>query len=136
MKVLSYVFITGLILVSLLTGTGQTNPVKESPEPKMETKVMVYYFHFTRRCATCNAVEDVARKTVIENYGSDVDFESCNLDLDEGQLKGEELNISVQALLIVRDDVQVNLTNEAFLNARSHPEKLTKLIQKEIDALL
>ena len=47
---------------------------KVDAEEVSTPKVTVYYFHYSRRCATCNAVEDVARSLVIEKYGKNADF--------------------------------------------------------------
>jgi hypothetical protein len=130
-KVLALFLLTGVF--SNLQGQNEDSKVKES---QVEPKVMVYYFHYTRRCATCNAVEDVARKTVVDNYGKNVDFESCNLDEETGISIGEELGVNAQTLLVVSGEDKIDLTNQAFLHARSHPEKLVELLTKEIDHFL
>ncbi len=38
----------------------------------VSAKVVVYYFHFTRRCATCLSVEENARKAVESLYADKV----------------------------------------------------------------
>ena len=127
------------LILCLLTPSqlvfGQQNE-SEPKQTQIDQSVMVYYFHYTRRCATCNAVEDVSRNLVMQEYDSKVDFESCNLDEDTGKNIGEEVGVSGQSLIIVSGDKQIDLTSEAFLFARSNPEKLQKLLQKEIDELL
>jgi len=100
------------------------------------SNVEMYYFHFTRRCATCNAVEDVSKHAVKEYYGNKVSFFSYNLDEEDGEAKGEALDVSGQTLLIVAGDKKVNLTNEGFMNARSNPDKLKEIIKEKIDPLL
>ena len=40
--------------------------------------VKAYYFHATRRCATCKAVEKVTREAIKENFGDEVKFQSIN----------------------------------------------------------
>lgn len=112
------------------------NETKASPEPQIDPAVVVYYFHYTRRCATCNAVEDVARNTVIEHFGQQVDFESCNLDETVGELIGEDFDVTGQTLLLVSKDNRIDLTTKAFLWARSNPDKLKKLLIEQIDSLL
>ena len=55
-------------------------------------KIEVYYFHYTRRCATCIAVENETKKILKELYpekikNEQIIFQSINLD----QGKSEEL---------------------------------------------
>ena len=80
--------------------------------------VAVYYFHYTRRCVTCQAVETVSGEAVKELFGDRVPFLEINLDEKAGKDKAKELGISSQALLIVHGDRKINLTNEGFLNAQ------------------
>ena len=41
-------------------------------------KVEALYFHATRRCATCEAVEKVTKETISKNYKGKVEFVSIN----------------------------------------------------------
>lgn len=101
-----------------------------------ESKVEVFYFHYTRRCATCNAVESVSKSALKELYGDKVFFSDYNLDEDNGEAKGKELEVAGQTLLIVSGDKKINITNEGFMNARSNPDKLKAIIKEKIDPLL
>jgi hypothetical protein len=100
------------------------------------TEVSVYYFHATRRCATCEAVEKVSRHTLEEKYGSKVAFISINREEESEHPLIEKHQINWQTLLVVKGDQAINLTNEAFLNARTKPEKLKQLITNTIEELL
>ncbi len=99
-------------------------------------EVTVYYFHHSRRCVTCNAVETVSREALKEFYGNKVTLKDLNIDEAEGKAKGKELGVSGQTLLIVSGDTKVNLTNEGFMNARSNPERLKQILKSKIDPLL
>ena len=99
-------------------------------------KVNVYYFHYTRRCMTCNAVESVSKKAITELYGDKVSFAGYNLDEKAGEAKGKEIGVSGQTLIIVAGEKKINLTNEGFMNAKSNPEKLKQIIKEKIDPLL
>ena len=99
--------------------------------------VEVYYFHFTRRCETCMAVENESRKAVEELYYKAMEegritFKALNLEEEEGKQIASKLNISVQTLLIVRFGEKIDLTNQGFMYARTDPEKLKKAIQDAI----
>lgn len=103
---------------------------------KKADKIEVFYFHYTRRCATCNAVESVSKEAIAELYGNNVSFADFNLDEQAGEDKGKEIGISGQTLIIVAGDTKINITNEAFMNARTNPEKLKQVIKEKIDELM
>lgn len=123
-----------LMLIACKTQTESTLP--ESQELSKAEKIEVFYFHYSRRCATCNAVESVAQEAIIEYYGDAVKFISLNLDETEGETKGKELEVSGQTLLVMADDIKINLTNEAFMNARTNPDTLKQVIKEKIDPFL
>ena len=87
--------------------------------------VEVYYFHFTRRCETCMAVENESRKAVEELYAS-------ALEEEEGKQTADKLNISSQTLLVVKFGEKIDLTSQGFMYARTDPEKLKKALQDAI----
>jgi len=96
--------------------------------------VIAYYFHATRRCATCQAVEKVTKEALQEFYGDKITLQSINRE-NENELT-EKFNITGQSLLIVKGTKVVNLTNDAFLNARTNPDKLKSKIKATIDELI
>lgn len=102
----------------------------------VKTEVMAYYFHATRRCATCEAVEKVTQETLKETYGDKVTFTSINREEDKDNALIEKYKINAQTLLIVKGGEVVDLTTNAFLNARSNPEKLQKEIIATVDEML
>lgn len=99
-------------------------------------KVEVYYFHFNTRCATCRAIEEETKADIIQLFGSDVSFGAYNLDDKAGEVKGKELGVNSQTLLVVKGDKKLNLTNEGFMYARTNPEKFKKIIEEKIKPLL
>lgn len=136
MKVLKF-FILSLFLMSINAScSGQSSNENENASVKKENEVHVYYFHTSRRCATCRAVESESEKAVKELYGDKVSFDAYNLDKPEGEKKGKEVGAPGQALLIVSGDKKINITNKAFMNAKSNPEKLKKIIKEKVDPLL
>jgi hypothetical protein len=102
----------------------------------VETEVTAYYFHATRRCATCEAVEKVTSEILKETYGDKVSFKSINREEDKDNPLIEKYKINAQTLIIVKGDEMVDLTTNAFLNARSNPEKLEKKIKTTVDKML
>lgn len=120
----------------------QSNKNLTSDESLVKTKkVEVYYFHYTRRCATCNAVENESKKALEILYAEKVKagtitFQSINLDDDSSKEIVEKLNVSGQTLLFVSGSETVNLTNKGFMYALSNPDKLKEEIKKTVDDLL
>jgi len=101
-----------------------------------QTEVMAYYFHATRRCATCEAVEKVTKETLRDTYGDKVSFLSINREEDVNKEMVDQYKINAQTLIIVKGDNIVDLTANAFLNARTNPEKLEKKIKTTVDKML
>ncbi|HLO90583.1 MAG TPA: nitrophenyl compound nitroreductase subunit ArsF family protein [Lentimicrobium sp.] len=114
---------------------------KNEPTPK-PGKIQVYYFHFERRCATCIAVEDETKKALNELYGTqmkkgDITFKSVNLEEKSGEALGNKLKVAGQSLVIViGDKVTSDLTDKAFMYAKSEPAKLKAEIKQQIDIQL
>lgn len=100
------------------------------------SEVKAYYFHGTHRCATCQAVEAVSKETIKELYGDKVTFESINKDVEKENPLIKKYEVSGQSLLIVKGDQKVNLTNVAFLNARTNPDKLKGKLKTTIDSMM
>lgn len=136
-----------LLLICLLSAsanpgvfaTGQNNE-KPAFLPE-EKKVEVYYFHNTRRCATCQAVEDETKKALEQFYPNQmkdgsVAFLSINLEEGDNEAFAEKLGVSGQTLLFVAGEKKVDLTNDAFMYATTKPEKLHKEIRKTVDEML
>lgn len=101
-----------------------------------DTEVMVYYFHATRRCATCESVEKVSQETLEEHYKGKVSFKTFNREDRVNSKLVKKYEISGQTLLIIKGDQVENLTTKAFLYAKNDPEKLQKELIHQIDAML
>ena len=140
MKLLSSAFIVVLIAISGVSCNTQTSDNSASANLGNEN-MQIYYFHLTKRCATCNAVENET-KTTLESFFSDklkngeIEFISLNIEETESKDIAKALAVSGQTLLIVKGDKQVNLTNEGFMNARTNPDKFHNILKSQIDILL
>lgn len=97
--------------------------------------VEAYYFHYSRRCVTCQAVEDVTAEALKTMYGGKIVLKSINLDEKGHEALVKRLGINGQTLLVVKGDKKTELTNDGFMYARSNPEKLKEAIKKAVDAL-
>ncbi|HEY9115242.1 MAG TPA: nitrophenyl compound nitroreductase subunit ArsF family protein [Bacteroidales bacterium] len=116
------------------TATGVQTPVKVSETTE------VFYFHFSRRCATCEAVEKVTEETLKKNYPEQLKnetlvFVSVNLDDEVNATLAEQLKVTGQTLLFVKGNNKKDLTNKAFMYARENPDKLEAAIKETISSL-
>lgn len=107
----------------------------------VSNKVEVYYFHYTRRCMTCNTVESETKKALSELYPAQmqsgaVTFKSLNLDDATTKALADKCQASGQNLLVISGTSRTDLTNQAFMNAVNDPDKLKAEIKKTIDALV
>ena len=114
----------------------QADNSEKNTKVSIAYEIEVFYFHYTRRCVTCKAVEDVSKEAVAVLYGDMISFTGYNLEEQEGKEKSQDLGISGQTLLIVSGDTKINITNEGFMYARSNPEKLKQIISEKINPLL
>ncbi len=136
------VLMMSMALFMLLGSFACNSQTKKTEEAKVsETdKVEVYYFHFTRRCMTCNAVEKeskIALETLYPNLmkAGTVTFTEVNLDEEGSKAIAQKVKASGQALLVIKGEQRIDLTSQGFMNARN-PEKLQQEIKKAIDPLL
>jgi hypothetical protein len=105
------------------------------------TKVEVYYFHYTRRCMTCNAVENESKAALATLYPAQfkkgqITFKSVNLDDKGSEVIAAKCQAEGQALLIISGTKRTDLTDKGFMYAKNSPEKLKAELKKTIDALL
>ena len=140
MKAMKSTSIIMLIAISLFACNAPSSQ-DQSNASVGEGDLQVYYFHFTKRCATCNAVENETNM-VLEMFYTDqvkegnIAFTSLNLEEEDGKEMAKQLNVSGQTLLLVKDEEMVNLTNEGFMNARTKPDKFHEILRTQIDKLL
>ena len=113
---------------------------KEVAKVISSSKVNVYYFHFTRRCATCMAVEQTARQAVEVLYPNEVkagEYSFTSLNLDEAGTKeiADQLGVGGQSLMVVHGDKKIDITGAAWMAAHD-PEKMKSEIKSGIDKVL
>jgi len=128
-----------IVFLSSVSCNGQTNNQKVS-QAIDASKVSVYYFHFTRRCTTCMAVEENARKAVEALYPKEVisgDYSFTSLNLDEAGTKeiADKLGVGGQTMMVVRGEKKLNITSAVWMAAHD-PDKMKAEIKSGIDKVL
>ena len=139
MKQITVFSIALLLITGNLTCNAQGNK-KADANSRVSTKIEVYYFHFTRRCATCLSVEENAKKAVETLYADKVkkgeySFKGINLDDENSKSIAEKLGIGGQTLLVVCGDKKIDITDKGFMNAYDL-EKMKEEIKKAVELAL
>jgi hypothetical protein len=134
MKKIKLFSISFVLLMSSLICNAQT--AKMGTVVSNENKVEAFYFHNTSRCVTCKTVEAETKADLESLYGTQVTFQSLNLEDDSTKPIADKLKVSGQTLLLVKGGQQVNITNEGFMYARTNPAKFKKIIKEKVDKLL
>jgi hypothetical protein len=127
-----------LPIVACSSSGSETSNTETAIKP---AKVEVFYFHYTRRCVTCNAVEQVTKDALNEFYGDkvkkgEITFQSVNIEEKDGEAIANKLKVAGQALIFLVNGKQVDLTDAGFMYAKSNPDKLKTEIKKTIDPAL
>ncbi|MDD4921156.1 MAG: nitrophenyl compound nitroreductase subunit ArsF family protein [Bacteroidales bacterium] len=104
-------------------------------------KVEIYYFHFTRRCITCNAVEAESKKAIEALYpalvkSGQISFKGLNLDDNSSKSQAKKCGAEGQSLLVIGGNKRIDLTSQGFMYARNNPEKLKAELKNAIDPMI
>jgi hypothetical protein len=137
MKRVLFLSCTIFILLGSFFSNAQTAR-KQGATKYGTSKIEVYYFHFTQRCATCLAVEANSKSALAALYPEKVKtgeytFKEINLEDAKSKSLAQKLNVGGQTLLVVSGSKKVDLTSKAFMYAQDRnriKEEIKKAIQK------
>lgn len=132
-KQLLPLFLLSLFLAPTVWGA---NPAK---------KLEVIYFHATRRCATCKAIEENTRKTLNTYFAGQlksgvIKLSVINVDEEKNSKVAEKYEATGSALFLTvtgdGKESRNDMSDLAFSYARSDPEKFIKDLRDKINQLL
>jgi hypothetical protein len=128
-----------VVIISNVSCNNQGNK-KEVAQAISTSKVNVYYFHFTLRCATCMAVEENARNAVEALYPNEVktgEYSFTSLNLDEASTKevADKLGVGGQTMMVVSGDKKFDITSAVWMAAHDI-DKMKVEIKTGIDKVL
>ncbi|MHA7110382.1 nitrophenyl compound nitroreductase subunit ArsF family protein [Sunxiuqinia elliptica] len=123
---------TTILCLLLLVGISATAQKEAATAPKATDKIEAYYFHNTRRCATCKAVETVSQEAL---KTLDIQLKSLNIEEDANKALAQKVGAAGQALILSNGTKSIDLTSKGFMYARSNPDKLKDAIQKAVKEL-
>lgn len=138
MKKLISLSVLALLVVSFFSVSSIAANKKKQTVVSKSAKVEVYYFHFTRRCMTCNAVESESKVAITALYPTQakkglITFKAVNLDEKTSEALAKKCNAEGQALLVISGGKRVDLTEQGFMYAKSSPLRLKAELKKTID---
>lgn len=134
MKLLKIIVTIVLVFVGLLNSNSQLY-VSNNGKKEITT---VYYFHKTRRCPTCMAIEKQIRKVLKEEpfatakKDNVIVFKFLSSDNSVNNKLVKEFGVNGSALIVVKGDEKTDLTNQAFLYARTQPEKFKQILRETL----
>ncbi|NCA80428.1 MAG: hypothetical protein EOM76_09650 [Sphingobacteriia bacterium] len=139
-KILLFSFMLSFLFGNI-SCEAQNKQKQQQSEKALSEKVEVYYFHYTRRCITCNAVESETKKHLETLYpelvkNGKISFTSINLEEASSKAIAEKCGATGQSLLVVSGNKKTDLTQAGFMYARSQPDKLKAEIKLTIDPLI
>lgn len=111
--------------------------------PKLQgPSVLIFNFHSTNRCISCNAIEANTKKT-IETYFSKemeegrVKMMVYNVDDDVNAAIAETFQATGTSLFLVKvlngNASIIDITEDGFKFAKHHPEQLVELLKVKIE---
>jgi len=101
----------------------------------------IYYFHATHRCPTCIAVEEEMKKTLDENFKTQVEkgeivFESYDYELSKNTAIKEKYQIWGSTLLLVKTEggkeKTLDITNLGFMYALNNPDRYRREVSEKV----
>jgi len=141
MKKLLSVSVLLLLVISFFSASAIKPEGKKATAVTKAAKVEVYYFHYSRRCVTCQAVETESQKAIATLYPKEmksgqIKFIGVNLDDKGSETLAAKCRAEGQALLVISGNKRIDLTDQGFMYARSKPEKLRNELKSVINPLL
>jgi heme/copper-type cytochrome/quinol oxidase subunit 2 len=141
MKKIISVTVFAFLVLSLFSVNCVAADKKTQATVSKSAKVEVYYFHFTRRCVTCQAVETESQAAIAALYPVQakkglITFKAVNLDEKTSSTLAKKCNAEGQTLLVIGGGKRIDLTEQGFMYAKSSPDKLKAELKKVIDPLL
>lgn len=137
-----------LLILTLCVGMvacsgGKTKSVAENQQTKKDV-VEVLYFHGAQRCATCMAIEKNTKELVETAYAEPLKSGKLvfrSVDITKEEALAERYEVSWSSLILVDYDKSgkesaTNLTEFAFGNARTAPDKFKAELSKQISEML
>jgi hypothetical protein len=93
------------MVVKEVRGGGASSPTGGGANGKRSPETVVYYFHATARCRTCNLIEKLTRRTLNARFAADlaagrIEMRTLNREKPEGQKLAASLELASNAVVL------------------------------------
>ncbi|MFW6254938.1 MAG: nitrophenyl compound nitroreductase subunit ArsF family protein [Chitinivibrionales bacterium] len=113
-------------------------------EKKSDQKLMVYYFHTTYRCHSCNMIEQLTKNTVEKEFADElnsgrIEFKSINIEKPENKHFVKNYKLYTKSVVIsdLNDGKEIEWKNlEKVWTLLRDQKKFTDYIQSEVKETL
>jgi len=135
MKTVKSILLSLTVMVFVFVANAETSVSNKAEGNKTE----VYYFHNTRRCPTCLAIEKETKKVLEEQPYADAKengelvFKSFNAEDSANKKLVKKMGVTGSALIIVKGDKTIDLTSKGFMYALKQPEKLQEALRQALN---
>lgn len=147
MRIVSHVSVSVITLLILLSGLNlhtTANPPQDKETIQEEKTLALYFFHRSRRCFSCNAIENNTKKTLESQFAEQLEngkisFRVFNVDQPENQAISRKFKATGTSLFLSEKDgeeeIITNLSMMAMKNARNESafaEEFSKIIREAL----
>jgi len=129
-----------ILILLLVAGSGFLAMAQKTTQ-----KLEVIYFHATRRCPTCMAIEDNTKKTLDTYFAAQmkdgtIKMSVINVDEDKNKAMAEKYEATGSALFLTTvsngKESRNDMTDFAFSYGRNNPDKFMTGLKDKINDLL
>ena len=137
-----FIFIIGLISFN---SCSTNSNVDTDSDVQTDDVVEVLYFHGKQRCITCNAIENLAKEVVLNDFAQQVKdgtvvMKIIDISTKDGEKIADKYEVSWSSLFINKwnDGIESknNMTEFGFSYAKNSPDVFKDGVKKKIDELL
>jgi len=131
-SILSSVMVTIMLLFTACNGNAQNT--KKAVSKTETATIQVIQFHSEHRCMTCNLIEKLTKET-LQKFPT-IPFLLVNVDDKKNEKMAEQFEATGTALFLYNPKTgkKKDLTDFAFMNAKSDSKKFKDGLEKEINA--
>lgn len=126
-------------LALLLLSCGNTSQTTDTHAVN-DGKLHIYYFHTAKRCPTCLAIEQATEQLLqthyVQHLGDKIVYQTVNLSDPQNATLANTYQVAWSSLILHRDTLRIDLTQEAFAYARTEPERFQQLLNEHIQQLI
>ena len=132
-------------LVMLACGQRTNSETDNEPTKQVKDYVEVLYFHGKQRCVTCRAIEQRTKEVINAQYAKQMQsgkvvLRVIDISMKENEAIAGKYQVTWSSLFLVSHkngkEQAENLTEFAFGNARSNPDKFKEGLQLSINQAL